>query len=175
MSLQTVDGFSTGSHVARQRDEQRRVDRRRTESLTKSLNLRLRWGGELEKPGPRSLPAEIAFLADAGVPTTLLHYAVQLARRQGVSPDEALLGEGLVEEEVFYRALAEYLHADFLSGESEIDRPDDVMLAASRGFARLAPNPEGLIWLFAPQGEAIVRLIGAARASNRRPIFALRG
>jgi len=43
------------------------------------------------------LPTEIAFLAGFGVPMALLQYAAKLARRQGVSADAALLGEGLVD------------------------------------------------------------------------------
>ena len=47
------------------------------------------------------------------------------------------------------------------------------MLAFARGYQRLAANPDGLVWLFAPRGEAIARLAGAARASNGRPLFAI--
>ena len=93
--------------------------------------------------------------------------------RSWFSADAALLGEGLVDEEVFYRALADHLRVDFLSQAFEIEPPADPMRAAAQGYARLAANPEGLVWLFAPQGEAIVRLIGATRATNGRPLFAI--
>ena len=96
------------------REERGRVDRRRVEALSRSVGLRLRCGGGLQDAPPRPLPTEIAFLAGFGVPMALLQYAAKLARRQGVSADAALLGEGLVDEEVFYRALADHLRVDFL-------------------------------------------------------------
>ncbi len=155
------------------REEQSRDDRRRVEALSRSVGLRLRCGGGLQDAAPRPLPTEIAFLAGFGVPMALLQYAAKLARRQGVSADAALLGEGLVDEEVFYRALADHLRVDFLVQAFEIEPPADAMLAFERGYQRLAANPDGLVWLFAPRGEAIARLTGAARASNGRPLFAI--
>jgi len=47
------------------------------------------------------------------------------------------------------------------------------MLVLARGYQRLAADPHGLVWLFAPRGETIARLTGAARASNGRPLFAI--
>jgi cellulose synthase/poly-beta-1,6-N-acetylglucosamine synthase-like glycosyltransferase len=171
MSLFSFDEFSAAA--PRMREERGRVDRRRAEALSRSVNLRLRWGVGLQDAAPRPLPAEIAFLAGFDVPAALLQYAAKLAQRQGVSADAALLGEGLVEEEVFYRALADYLRVDFPSQAFEIEPPADAMLATAQGYARLAANLDGLVWLLAPQGEAIVRLIGAARASNGRPLYAV--
>jgi hypothetical protein len=171
MSLYSFDGFSTGA--PRKREERGRVDRRRVEALSRSVGLRLGWGAGPQDAGPRPLPTEIAFLAGFGVPMALLQYAAKLATRQGVSADAALLGEGLVDEEVFYRALADYLRADFVSQDLEIEPPANPMLALARGYQRLAANADGLVWLFAPRGEAIARLMGAARASNGRPLFAI--
>ncbi len=171
MSLYSFDGFSTG--VPRMSEERGRLDRRRVEALSRSVGLRLRCGGGLQDALPGPLPTEIAFLAGFGVPMALLQYAAKLARRQGVSADAALLGEGLVDEEVFYRALADHLRVDFFSGAFEIEPPADAMLALARGYQRLAANRDGLVWLFAPRGGAIAGLMGAARASNGRPLFAI--
>jgi cellulose synthase/poly-beta-1,6-N-acetylglucosamine synthase-like glycosyltransferase len=171
MSLYSFDEFSTTG--SRMRDERGRVDRRRVEAASRSVGLRLGWGVGLQDAAQRSLPTEIAFLAGFGVPMALLQYATQLARRQGVSADAALLGEGLMEEEAFYRALADHLGVEFLSQAFEIRRPIDSELALKQGCARLAADPDGLVWLFAPKGEAIVRLMGSARASNGRPLFAI--
>ena len=171
MSLYSFDGFSTGAR--RIREERGRLDRRHVEALSRSVGLRLRCGGGLQDALPGPLPTEIAFLAGFGVPMELLQYAAKLARRQGVSADAALLGEGLVDEEVFYRALADHLRVDFFSGPFEIEPPADAMLALARGYQRLAANPDGLVWLFAPRGGVIAGLMGAARASNGRPLFAI--
>ena len=96
-----------------------------------------------------------------------------MARRQGVSADAALLAEELVEEESFYRALAAYLKVDFLEGAFQIVPPQDAAIAAEEGYVRLAENPAGVKWLFAPTGASIRHIIGAARGENSRPLFAV--
>ncbi len=171
MSHYSFDDFSAMTPHAR--EGRGGAERRRVEALSRSVSLRLGWGACSPEAATRPLPAEIAFLAGFGVPAALLHYAARLARRQGVSADEALLGEGLIDQEVFYRALADHLRVDFYSQAFEIEPPADAMLAARQGYVRLAENPDGLVWLFAPRGDAIIRLIGAARATNGRPLFAI--
>lgn len=121
----------------------------------------------------RDLPIEIAFLTTYGVPDAVLRYACGLARRQGVSADAALLAEGLVSDETFYRALAAHLGAVFVDAETVLAPLADPAATAERGFARLADNPRRLHWLFAPSGAGVARLIGAARAANSRPLFAV--
>src|SRR6185437_6121623 len=61
-------------------------------------------------------PREVAFLAAYGAPIASLLRAGEIAREIGVSPDMALLGEGLAQEEFFYRALADWLGAPFHVG-----------------------------------------------------------
>jgi len=135
----------------------------------KALAMRMPPSGESGAASPGEAPLEIAFLANFGVPEAVLLYAATLARRQGLCPAHALLAEGLVEEEVFYRALAAHLGAPFLpSFEIEACTTD-----VPRGHARLAPNSSGLQWLFAPQDDALRRLLELARQGRLRKSFAL--
>jgi glycosyltransferase XagB len=161
----------------RQTGETRHAERRRAEVAEKSAHPSLHAGSRVgfapEKSTSRAIPQEIAFLAAYGVPRELLQYAADLARRQGVSPDAALLAEGLMEEQNFYRSLADYLDVQFLEKGFEIAPRADAFLAIRQGYAPLAPNALGLKWLFAPQNAAIRHLIGAARAPNSRPLFAV--
>ncbi|QGM47053.1 glycosyltransferase family 2 protein [Methylocystis heyeri] len=154
----------------------RHGDRRRAEGADASVfppNARLRDGFASEKPTPRPLPQEIAFLAAFGAPGEVLLYASALARRQGVSADAALLAEGLMAEESFYRLLAAHLGVRFLEQGFRIASSADAAHAEELGYAPLAPNPLELRWLFAPKGAAIGTLIGAARGKNARPLFAV--
>ncbi len=121
----------------------------------------------------RALPEEIAFLPAYGVPSQVLNYAAALSRRQGVSADAALLAEGLMEEEDFYRALADYLNVQFEQEDLEIAPSIEASRAVELGYAPLAPNSLGLRWVFAPRGAAIGHLIGAARGEKSRPLFAV--
>ena len=98
--------------------------------LSESLGLRLRSATSSAASSPSQLPLEISFLLDFGVPRLVLQQGARLARRCGVFADEALLAEGLVDEEVFYRALAERLGLRFLSGEIDIEPGSDFRLCA---------------------------------------------
>jgi cellulose synthase/poly-beta-1,6-N-acetylglucosamine synthase-like glycosyltransferase len=120
---------------------------------------------------PRPPAVEIAFLAKYGVPLDVLHYATTLARRQGVSADAALLAEGLVADEVFYRALADHLGVPFL--EAGIELPLGAAVGAERGYVPLRGESDGPRWLFAPVGAEIFRLMSVVRAARGRALFAL--
>ncbi len=122
------------------------------------------------KSVPRPPPVEIAFLLDYGVPVEALDYAAALARRQGVSADAALLAEHIVAEEVFYRALADHLRAEFLEGD--FDLAPGSMATADLGYAALRGR-KGVLWLFAPKGAEILRLMSAVRHGDGRPLFAI--
>lgn len=130
--------------------------------------MRRRGGGREEQRPP---PVEIAFLLDYGVAPQTLGEAHRIARRQGVSADAALLAERLIDEAFFYRALADHLGAAFVDGGVEV-APSGVATAAS-GYARLKAPERGVMWLFAPRGAEIVRLMSAVRAAGGRPRFAV--
>ena len=125
--------------------------------LSETLGLRLRSAASPAVSSPSRLPLEIAFLLDFGVPRIVLQQGARLARRHGVFADEALLAEGLVDEEVFYRALAERLGLRFLSrkSRSSADRtfafaPSEAMRGsperAEPGFARRRAQRRAVFW-----------------------------
>ncbi|MGD9544652.1 MAG: glycosyltransferase [Methylocystis sp.] len=119
----------------------------------------------------RSLPVEIAFLADHGVPEEVLRFAATTARRHGVCADEALLAERLVSEDVFYRALAKHLDVEF--ADEAIDLCPSGLATAGLGYARIRDSSSGFLWLFAPSGGGVSRLMNARRASRGRPLFVI--
>lgn len=179
MRVSWVDSFS--ARPASQRDEYSSFPRRR-DARVEAATLLARSGNRLfsEPAAPTagsSLPIEVAFLASYGVPLVLLQYGSALARRQGVSAAVALLAEGLVSEETFYRALAAELEVSYLDGFADLALnlapSSDIAADAERGFARLAENPRGLRWVLAPRGAQVARLIGVARLAHGRPLFAL--
>ena len=169
MSQCPVDSFPSPAPAERPRPEP--VRRR----LVPSAQAAGQAAGERRERDAAGLPVEIGFLTRSGVPPEMLRYAAALARRQGVSADAALLDEGLLDAEFFYRALAERLGVDFLDGDFALTSVSAAGAAAGaqRGYARLADDPRGLTWLFAPRGEAIGRLMSASRAARGRALFAV--
>jgi cellulose synthase/poly-beta-1,6-N-acetylglucosamine synthase-like glycosyltransferase len=140
------------------------------QAYRKALALRMRRLFATSAWMSREIPAEIAFLSDYGVPEPVLSYAATLARRQQTDALDVLLSEGLVEEDVYYRALAQHIGAPFLT-QFEIDAGAEHEFATKRGYARLGSNPEGLEWLFAPEGATLRRLLGLAKNGRLRKIF----
>ena len=112
------------------------------------------------------LPTEIAFLARYGAPAGALLLAMIEAAKCDASCDQALLGEGLMRDEVFYRLLADHLNAPFYSGEIDVDENVDAARAVWSGVAPLAPNDRGLRHLVAPRGAAITLLLRAAQRAG---------
>lgn len=118
-------------------------------------------------PAPGPLPVEIAFLQRYGVSAVRLADAASLARRQGVTADQALLAEGVVPETFFYRALAAELGVSFLKDPEDI--ASEAIQTIPDGYARLRHPIDGAIWLFAPKGPAILRLMCASRPDESNP------
>lgn len=132
---------------------------------------------QFRRPPPRAdalraLPAEIAFLEEAGVARETLQRAAMLARRQGVYADEALLAEGLLDGQLFYRALAAHLGVAFLE-DAAVAPGCDVSAALREGYAPLRGATPQLKWLFAPTGAGVAQAIGVARAPHGGPRFAV--
>jgi cellulose synthase/poly-beta-1,6-N-acetylglucosamine synthase-like glycosyltransferase len=111
------------------------------------------------------LAIEIAFLADYGVPRDVLLAATKRAHG-GVTADQALLGEGHMREEEFYRLLARHLRAPYYRGEIALAPCSDPARAVKRGIAPLAPNARGLRTVLAPRGRALALLLGALVAKG---------
>ena len=110
------------------------------------------------------LAPEIAFLAAQGLEPGLLLRAAAAGRTTGVSADQALLGEGLLGEEAYYRALARHLRLPFYRGEIAIDAAVDAEPAIACGVAPLAANRAGLRVVAAPRAAAVRYLIAQAAA-----------
>jgi len=115
-----------------------------------------RFGGELAP--------EIAFLAGQGFEPGALLQAAAAAERDGVSAEQALLGEGLIGEEAYYRALARRLRLPFYRGEIRVAQSVEADPAIASGVAPLAPNRAGLRVIAAPRAAAIRYLLGKAEA-----------
>ena len=81
--------------------------------------------------------------------------ATATARRDGVSAEQALLGEGLIDEEGYYRALARRLRLPFYRGEIPVAQSVEADPAIACGVAPLAPNRAGLRAIAAPRAAAI--------------------
>jgi cellulose synthase/poly-beta-1,6-N-acetylglucosamine synthase-like glycosyltransferase len=110
------------------------------------------------------LAPEIAFLAAQGCAPGALLKAEAAARRDGVSAEQALLGEGLIGEEEYYLALARRLRLPFYRGEIPVAHSVEPDPAIACGVAPLAPNRAGLRVIAAPRAAAIRYLLGKAEA-----------
>ena len=113
-------------------------------------------------PAPAAPPREIAFLAAYGAPMDSLLRAGEIAQAIGVSPDMALLGEGLAQEEFFYRALADRLGAPFHVGGAPLDNTVSPARALNAGLVYLARLAAPYRAIAAPRGEALRLLIDMA-------------
>jgi hypothetical protein len=117
-----------------------------------------------------AIAVEIAFLASYGVPPGPLLAATRAAHG-AVTADQALLAEGPIREEDFYRLLARHLGAPYYCAEMKIGPCDPAGTVAS-GIAPLAPNAEGLRHVLAPRGRALALLLAAA-PKRSPPAFAI--
>jgi glycosyltransferase XagB len=91
-----------------------------------------------------------------------LSRAAIIARRCGTDAATALLNEGLLSEEAFYRALARRLGAPFLVGPLAICEGVPYARCLMSGAAPLAGCEGGETLVAAPRGAAVARLIAAA-------------
>ena len=129
-----------------------------------------RWIGWLREPGGRESPLEdelapeIAFLAGQECAPDALRQADAAAERDGVSAEQFLLGEGLIGEEDYYRALARRLRLPFYRGEIPVARSVEADPAIALGVAPLAANRAGLRVIAAPRAMAIRYLLERADA-----------
>jgi hypothetical protein len=105
-----------------------------------------------------SLPIEIAFLADYGVAPGLLQAATRAARC-GVTADRALLAEGYMREDDYYRLLAQHLGAPYYHDGLEIGGNIDLPTAMATGIAPLSPNAQQFRYLLAPRSATVAQLL----------------
>jgi hypothetical protein len=116
----------------------------------------------LAAPSGAAPPREIAFLADYGVPIETLIRAGEIAEELGVSPDAALLGEELAQEDFFYRALADRLGVHFHVGPAPLDNAVSAARAVNVGVVYLAPLGAPYRAIAAPRGHALRLIFDAA-------------
>lgn len=122
---------------------------------------------------PPSLPPEIAFLAAFGVDPGILLKIARQASEEGVPADSVLLGEGLVDEASFYRALARHCGVRFHDGPAPVVSRMPFPEAVHAGALEIVPL-SGPRWLLAPRGKAIARLVETARQTlEGAPRFAI--
>ncbi len=117
-----------------------------------------------DTPGERnapSLPAEVDFLAQQGLAPEGLLRALGAAPR-GVRPVDTLLGEGLVVEEGYYRALAQHLGCEFYSGEPPFAADFDAIRGLRCGVAPLEWPGHGARAVIAPRANSVSPLIEMA-------------
>ena len=105
---------------------------------------------------------EIGFLCAHSVGPGVLLQAMRIAERCRCSADAALLGEGLISEDAYYRALARQLRVPFFDGELAIDESVDPAKAIASGIAPLRHNALHLRAAVAPRGASIGYLLAAA-------------
>jgi hypothetical protein len=98
---------------------------------------------------------------------------MRVAERCAVTADAALLGEGLIPEEVYFRALARRLRVPYFCGELAIAEAVDPAAAIASGIVPLAPNGLRLRAVVAPRGAAVRFLVAAAAAGHLQGGFAI--
>lgn len=108
------------------------------------------------------LPVEIAFLSRHGVAPSDLAAAARRAARLGTEPVGEVFAHGLIDEEIFYRALAAELGLPFLAAPIAL-RPGGAHEAILRGgIAPVAAGAgERFRFVLAPMGPALRRMLEA--------------
>ena len=113
-------------------------------------------------------PPEIAFLLLEGVEAPILDHAARRAREQGVGGDEVLIAEGLVEESVYYRALARRLNCAYVERAVALAPGFDYRAALRASVARVDRRREDFDWLMAPRGREVCKLLTLGPGGARR-------
>ncbi len=114
------------------------------------------------------LPPELDFLVQQGVSGDRLLGSVK-ASPAGVEPLDALLAEGIVSEDHYYRALAQHLGCAFYHGEPPFARHFDAVKALRCGVGPLAEPDGGPRAVIAPRAQSVPRLIEASVAGHLDP------
>jgi hypothetical protein len=115
--------------------------------------------------GAEPLPAEFAFLPASAAPPASLAQAAALARTQAIAPEAALLASGVVNETDYYRALAQHLGVDFISGAADLGAGARCPHSIHAGIAPLGAGA-GPRWLVAPRGDLLASLLRHRRGGE---------
>src|SRR5271157_5401146 len=115
-------------------------------------------GGAPIRGAALSVPVEIQFLAQHGVSADRLLRAVAAAPR-GVEPLDAVLAEGVIDEETYYHALAQHLGCAYYVGEPPFAGHFDAVKSLRCGIAPLAERGGGPRAVIAPRAQSVASLI----------------
>ncbi|MGZ9410654.1 MAG: glycosyl transferase family 2, partial [Methylocystis sp.] len=131
------------------------------------------FAGRRRRARPRRdpFPSKSPFFRGTACRSKCCNSPLRRRAARAFAPDEALLAEGLVSEDVFYQALAKHLNVDFV--DSPVDVAPSGVATAECGYARVRDPSSGFLWLFAPSGSGVFRLMSARRAAKGRPLFAI--
>ncbi len=122
--------------------------------------------GQASAPTRTALPPEIAFLLAHGVPGAVLREGARIAARTGVPADEAILKNGFLGEDEFYRALAREIGAPFAAApmvSALAQYPESIM-------SGLAPSEHSRDFIVAPRGPMVVNLLAQRRRLARQVV-----
>jgi glycosyltransferase XagB len=133
-------------------------------------SLRAHEQADFVAPG---LPPELAFLPTEGFAPGQLLDAVGAAPK-AVRPVDTLLGEGIIGEEAYYRALARHLGCQYYGGTPRFAHGFDAMKGLRCGVAPLDPRGKGPRAVIAPRAQFVPLLIEATQSGRiRSGAFAL--
>jgi cellulose synthase/poly-beta-1,6-N-acetylglucosamine synthase-like glycosyltransferase len=138
----------------------------RSEAFSGQSTGAQRESGRREARAGGELAPEIAFLSARECAPGALQRAQAAARRDRVSAEQILLGEGLIDEQDYYRALARRLRLPFYRGEIPISSSVEADAAIACGVAPLAANRAGLRVIAAPRAAAIRFLLDRIEAGG---------
>ncbi len=116
----------------------------------------------------------MAFLDETQAPRNILLLAAQRARDQGVGAEEVLIAEGMIDESVYYRALALRLECPYIDRAASLASGFDYRAALRASVARADTGQESFEWLMAPRGRQVVDLLRLAQ-KHAPPRIALCG
>ena len=116
---------------------------------------------------PPAFPSELEFVAQGAERMRLLR-ALEAAP-SGVAPLEALLNEGLLREDAYYRALARRLRCAYYTGQPPLAPGLDPTKAIRCGVAPLASQGEAPRAVIAPRGASVSRLIEMTASGRLDP------
>ena len=125
-------------------------------------------GMPARRDSQQPLPPELEFLPGEGVPLGRLLAAIAGAPGD-VSPLQAALAAGVIEEEHYYRALARRLGCAYYVGSPPFAARFDAGKALRCGVAPLAPSGGGARAVIAPGPAVTPRLIETALSGRLRP------
>jgi len=108
---------------------------------------------------PGGWPPEIGFLVRHGVAASDLAQATRAARLCGTSADVALLADGMIDCESFYRALAAETGLPFLPDGIRATEAAAYPQGILAGLAPLAANAHGIDFALAPRGAGLVYVL----------------